>query len=247
MVWKLSSFDLLDLFLNPMRDNEKKLISEYVLNMTKSLFDASHSLLSSRAYPNLFRLLRHTALPCFPEDVTISPGHMLKSCQWGGQEVDCRKLFTPVPTDSGMCCAFNTKNILRHEEACRGDGQDTEYPCLVLELQNRTGAERKHTKKATFGKNKGLKVTLDRHSNLDSLQTVVDNDNGFRVFIGDPTEFPMLNNDQLLLSTGHRHLIRLSASHVSSTNEVLLLQTIVLYCTTLHHTVGSYTMQTITH
>ena len=56
-------------------------------------------------------------------------------CMWAGQAVDCRKIFKPVPTvqkknyrnliffifgkvptDRGMCCAFNPRTILRLSE-----------------------------------------------------------------------------------------------------------------------------------
>lgn len=32
---------------------------------------------------------------------------MLVSCQYGGIEYDCMKLFNSVLTDGGLCCNFN--------------------------------------------------------------------------------------------------------------------------------------------
>ena len=39
--------------------------------------------------------------------------HSYPRCMWAGQVVQCEKIFTPVPTDRGVCCAFNPQSILR--------------------------------------------------------------------------------------------------------------------------------------
>ena len=62
--------------------------------------------------------------------------------------------------------------------------------------------ERNEPRKATIGTKLGLQVILDQHSNLDSIATRFDNDNSFKVYIGQPTAFPMIGKDQLTLSTG---------------------------------------------
>ena len=38
--------------------------------------------------------------------------HLLKYCEWEGQEIDCEQLFEAVPTDVGICCAFNFNSSL---------------------------------------------------------------------------------------------------------------------------------------
>ena len=100
---------LVDVFLNPARTNEKKLIEEHMMNVTRSLFAPP---LPPSSFPNFFRLLRHTSLLCgAPAGSTSS--RMLLKCMWAGKEFECGDIFTPVPTDSGMCCAFNPRTILR--------------------------------------------------------------------------------------------------------------------------------------
>ena len=99
---------LVDVFLNPVRQTEKRLVEEYMVNITRNLFNPP---LPPSSFPHLFRLLRHTSLPCLPS--RQSPDHMLLKCMWAGEELECGKIFTPVPTDSGMCCAFNPRTILR--------------------------------------------------------------------------------------------------------------------------------------
>ena len=54
-----------DVFLNPMMQMEKGLITEFMKNTTRHLFDPP---LPPSSFPHLFHLLRRTNLPCFPLD-----------------------------------------------------------------------------------------------------------------------------------------------------------------------------------
>ena len=86
-------------------------------------------------------------------------------------------------------------------EDCEED-QDL-YACMVQKLQVDKNQEIvEDIRKATVGTRLGLQVVLDQHSNLDSIASHYDNDNGFKVHIGQPTAFPMLSKDQLTLSSG---------------------------------------------
>ena len=140
-------------------------------------------------------------------------------CMWSGQKVDCAKIFTPVPTDYGICCAFNPHTILRlqdmlsnnirltiiREEGCDEKDGEALYACMVRKLQLKESQARllgEKTRKATNGAKQGLQVILDQHSNLDGVATRFDSDNSFKVYIGQPTAFPMLTSDPLTLSTG---------------------------------------------
>ena len=49
----------------------------------------------------------------------IFMGNIIIRCLWAGQKVDCAEIFTPVPTDYGMCCAFNPRTVLRQSLDCR--------------------------------------------------------------------------------------------------------------------------------
>ena len=60
---KLAEPPNIDVYLNPLRQTEKAIIEEYMTNITRGLFDPP---LPESAYPHLFRLLRHTNLPCVP-------------------------------------------------------------------------------------------------------------------------------------------------------------------------------------
>ena len=93
------------------------------------------------------------------------------------------------------------------ENGCDEEGGEDLYACMIRRLQleeseARQGKEEEGARKATFGSKQGLQVIVDQHSNLDSVGTIFGNDNGFKVYIGQPTSFPMLTYDRLTLSTG---------------------------------------------
>ena len=65
----------IDLFLNPTRQREKNLAEAFMLNITRDLFNPP---LPRSSYPHLFRLLRHTNLPCMPSGQ--DQGNMILRC-----------------------------------------------------------------------------------------------------------------------------------------------------------------------
>ena len=84
------------------------------------------------------------------------------------------------------------------------------YACMVRKLQLKESQARllgEKTRNATNGAKQGLQVILDQHSNLDGVATHFDNDNSFKVYIGQPSAFPMLTSDPLTLSTGKAAVI----------------------------------------
>ena len=106
-------------------------------------------------YPELFRLLWESTLPCFEEE--NKEEHMLLSCELAGLEVNCSDIFTRVPTDIGMCCALNVDDSLK----------ESEYQHLVKEMQGGTSAKKV---KSQEGSRNGLRLSLDLHSNTVSLR-----------------------------------------------------------------------------
>ena len=50
---------------------------------------------------------------------------MLRECWWRGEQINCSEIFTPVITDTGVCCAFNLRTDLK----------ETNYSQLVKEMQ----------------------------------------------------------------------------------------------------------------
>ena len=190
-----------DVFLNP----AKKGLKEEVVKEKKEIAENYFNSVNMQSlYPELFRILWESTLPCFG---TPEKGeHMLSSCQLAGSEVNCSDLFTKVPTDIGMCCALGIKDSLK----------DSTYQQLVKELQEDETTTGKTEVKSKVGQRNGLRLTLDLHSNTVSFGTLDQEYNAFSVFIGHPAEFPMLRERSLKLQPGLEHFIDLSAVVVSA-------------------------------
>ena len=87
---------LLDAFLNPKKIAATEETKKAFVKMTKQFFNNSDM---AASYPNLFKLLWYSNIPCFQNDVTES--YLIKKCFWQGEELACSELFQQVPTDSG--------------------------------------------------------------------------------------------------------------------------------------------------
>ena len=66
------------------------------------------------------------------------------------------------------------------------------------------------------GKNRGLSLILDSHSNLVSPGTVAADFNGFLAFVGPKTDFPMMTEGGILLRPGQENFVEISAQRISS-------------------------------
>ena len=123
---------------------------------------------------------------------------MLVSCKVAGKRENCSNFFTRVPTDSGMCCALNWESALK----------TSDYKQLIQNMQ-----ESKADKKmgAQSGERGGLRLTLDLHSNLVSLGTLDQDYDAFKLFVGQPDEFPVIKQRSVRLRPGDEHFVELAA------------------------------------
>ena len=113
----------IDVFLNKTTQANLKLIEEVMRNLSRANFPVNEI---GKNHSSLFNLLWHSSQPCHS-----GSDHLLKKCLLHGKEVDCSSLFKPVPTDVGVCCSFNHRNILR----------DSEFSKLLKEKQNISGED----------------------------------------------------------------------------------------------------------
>ena len=126
---------------------------------------------------------------------------MLVSCQVAGTTTNCSKLFTRVPTDSGMCCALNWENALKKSE----------YKELIEGMQDGVASSKMHSQS---GERSGLRLTLDLHSNLVSFGSLNQDYDAFKLFVGQPAEFPVVRQRSVKLEPGREHFVELSAKVV---------------------------------
>ena len=145
--------------------------------------------------------------------MTGDHAHVLKYCEWAGEEVQCEHLFEAVPTDVGICCSFNFNSSLT----------ETVYAKLIRELKtkekiklNMSGGSEKIVLKGKVGFDMGLKVVLDSHSNIASPATINSDGNAFQVYIGNPSEFPFLRNRAVQIQPGHENHVEVSGVKISA-------------------------------
>ena len=79
---------LLENFLNPNLSHSTDELKESFSNLTKHFFENADL---ATAYPNLFKLLWFSNIPCFKNNITDA--FLLKKCFWNGKEQDCSDLF----------------------------------------------------------------------------------------------------------------------------------------------------------
>ena len=109
-----------------------------------------------KKFSSLFNLLWYSSLPCHSNDGSPRSEFLLKKCLLHGSEVDCTKIFKPIPTDMGICCSFNHQNMLK----------DSEFSQLLKNKQNgNDDYDDKIIHLAEIGGNMGLQVFVDQHSN----------------------------------------------------------------------------------
>ena len=150
---------MIDVFLNKTKRANLVLMEEIMKNLTRSSFPMEDI---GKNFSSLFNLLWNSNLPCFNNSKNPTNNFLLKKCMLYGKEQDCSKLFKPVPTDSGICCSFNQKDILK----------ETEFSKLLKVKQNRE-SENETLYHAEIGVNKGLQLFVDQHSNRVTAGSVL--------------------------------------------------------------------------
>ena len=105
----------------------------------KATVEASMKLLARKMLKadvksSMMELMWSNNLPCYDKGTrTYFSGGLnfpvLRRCEWKGKEVPCHAIFTTVPTDSGMCCAFNARGA-------ESTFKDSDYLRSITSLRN---------------------------------------------------------------------------------------------------------------
>ena len=151
---KAAMLPMIDLFLNKEKRKDLKQMEKVMKEMMHANFPVQEI---GQNFSSLFNLLWHSSLPCYSQGGIPGSQYLLKKCLLHGKEVDCAKLFKPVPTDLGICCSFNHKNVLK----------DSEFSKVLLRKQN--GNDNDDTDESShlveIGHTMGLEIFVDQHSN----------------------------------------------------------------------------------
>ena len=151
---KTAMLPKIDLFLNNEKRQDLKQMEKVMKEMMYANFPVQEI---GQNFSSLFNLLWHSSLPCYSKDGIPGSEYLLKKCLLHGQEVDCAKLFKPVPTDLGICCSFNHKNVLK----------DSEFSKMLLRKQKGNDNDDKDESShfVEIGHTMGLEIFVDQHSN----------------------------------------------------------------------------------
>ena len=77
-------------------------------------------------------------------------------------------------------------------------------------MQGNTSHQKMEVPSST-GRKEGLQLVLDLHSNQALLGTITGNYAAFEVFLGQPSEFPLLTERSIQLEPGREHSLELGA------------------------------------
>ena len=183
----------------------------------------------TEAFKTIFSILWYEKLPCFDvSGITADKENeksILKSCKWKGVNIPCSKIFTTFPTDRGMCCSFNiaaaedifvestyTKQ-LKYMQAC------DKRSALGSDTMPKSYYQNKEPKTSP-GRNKGLVLILDSHTDLLSPGSVDTNFNGFMGLINPTDSFPSMIQEGFEIKAGYNNIVSLTATKVDADDDM---------------------------
>ena len=210
-------------------DDEEEITSTAMdddLNYTKTLVTQTDF---TAGFELAFSSLWHSKLPCFDTEgiSAFNEGDrgILRKCKWKGKDIPCSGIFTTFPTDWGMCCSFNMK-------AADEIFADSQFLSLVSQLQAEdisTSFENstlpdwftsRNEPTAQPGKNMGLEVVLDAHSNIVESLSVSSDFEGLTGLITDSWSFPLSDLRGFHIETGHSNLVAISAVKIDADDDL---------------------------
>lgn len=173
-------------------------------------------------------LMWHSHLPCFDTHTVSNRDHeyeMIKWCAWKGIEVPCSVIFAQIPTEKGICCAFNVdvadlyvdhklkRWIERKQDEERKDAFGGGYQKYGYELEDDWAPRQ--------GRNNGLVLMVDAHSDKLAPASVSDDYIGLTALISSPRQNPLQASSRVLIKPGMENFVKLSASKVKPDYDIL--------------------------
>ena len=228
-VMKPPNIAKLDLSLDPTRNHERMRLVKERINRYEASFG---SLDYDQSYSALFEMLWYSQMPCFDIKGLTSQVKdelsFLKRCYWKETQISCNQIFQKRPTEKGMCCSFNMKML---NEVLK----DSRYKESITTRQSTdvvNGFEQSETvlrdtklyKESTepipeAGRDKGLTLIVDGHSNKLSRSTISDNFRGFVTVVDGKEKFPLVSHSNLIVRPGFENEIKVNAIQVHTLSE----------------------------
>ena len=177
--------ETIDVSIDPTKVEERALKTKESIEKYDESFG---SLDMDKSYEAMFELLWYSQMPCFDVKGLTSQAKdqisFLKRCFWKNNPINCTAIFQQRPTNQGMCCTFNMEKadeILKKskytEAISKRQFDDAHNAFDLAEAPDWYINSNEPTPQS--GRNKGLMLIVDGHSNMQSAGTVKDNFNGF--------------------------------------------------------------------
>lgn len=182
-----------------------------------------------KSYPKLFELLWYGQLPCTDVRGITSRQRdemsFIKKCYWKNKPINCNSIFQKRPTDQGMCCSFNmekAENILKKTKYTEAiAAQQAEEAKLGFESDEKPGWYIQQNEPVSeAGRDNGLKLIFDGHSDRLTSSTVVDDFLGFVTVIDANNKFPTVSRSSLISRPGLESSINVRATHQVGLEEI---------------------------
>jgi hypothetical protein len=199
------------------------------IKQTNQIVDAVHRLDMNSAYAAIASTLWNSGMPCSDLDSANNNNvlSVLKYCQWKGRKIPCSHIFSPYPTDQGMCCTFNIKAA---EQVFAGEL----FSQLIENLQNMKGSLEMDPSVISYstepGKNNGLLVVLDSHSDMLSASSLDSNTQGFIGLISPTGSFPQINLGGFDIKPGHKNTIAISPTKIMADDQLQNIDAVERNC-----------------
>ena len=206
-------------FLAEARESTMNYSTQGVIKMFNKFFKGTNGESES-----LQELLWFSDNPCFDMLVTSKfegETGLLKKCLWKNVDIPCHKLFVKVPTDKGMCCAFNIDQ--NAETAYKNYG----YTSFIKKWRNKDIEQSFKTNWTGVvpdmlsqpGIENGLTIFLDAHTDKLEQASIKSDYYGFLVHIGAKDEYPWVKNRGFIIEPGKETHVQLDAVRISA-NEI---------------------------
>ncbi|XP_073828620.1 pickpocket protein 28-like [Musca autumnalis] len=137
---------------------------------------------------------------------------MLISCRFGGINYNCQRIFHPIVTDEGLCCAFNmvhpkflyaagTQSLIKETYTNHSDMDE------AVSWNPEFGYSKKLPKqfypRTAAGTGESLGLTIILNAEVDQYHCSSTNGVGFKMAMHNPNERPNVREVGLLLAAGY--------------------------------------------
>ena len=216
----------LSLSLDPDKKDER---AQLVKEAMAAYDENFGSLDMEKSYLPLFQLLWYSQMPCVDvREITSNRKDelsFLKRCYWKNNPISCNAIFQKRPTDRGMCCSFNmekAEHILKNSSYTKaislGQGEEKVGGFETEKLPSWYITNYEPTTKA--GRNKGLTLIVDRHSDRLSPGTVTENFQGFFTIVDGKDRYPLTSFSDLIARPGYETNMKIKTTKVQSLREI---------------------------